>query len=113
MVYLEDRRRHKKDKKKVSKGGVLPSGSLTFIFTLVLLVTFLLGMFSNMASSAPASNSINAGGYLSGSGSINETTNPAGLTNLHSDFPAFQWIIVGILVVLGAIILATLIPSWL
>ena len=90
----------------------MPSGSLTFIFTLVLLVTFLLGMFSNMASSAPSQN-INASSYLSGSGNINETSNPAGLTNLHSDFPAFQWIIVGVLVVVGAIIVATLIPGWL
>jgi len=96
--------------KKKSSKGVLPAGSLTFTFTIVLLVSFLVLMFGNIQSSAPASS---ASSYISGAGNINETTNPVGLVSLSSNFSPLQWILVAVIVIVGLIIVATLIPSWL
>lgn len=104
----------KKNEKKRSirhgKGGVLPAGALTFTFSIVILVTFLILMFGNIQASAPASN---ANAYISGAGSINETTNPIGITSLASDFTPLSWLLVGVIVVAGMIIVAVLLPSWL
>jgi hypothetical protein len=97
----------------LNKGGVLPAGALTFTFSIVIFVTFLLLMFSNIEASAPASHPLDSSSYLSGAGSINETTNPIGVTSLSSGFSPLQWLFVGIIIVAGLIIVATLIPSWL
>jgi hypothetical protein len=93
----------------LNKGGVLPTGALTFTFSIVIFVTFLILMFGNIQASAPASN---ANSYISGAGNINETTNPIGITSLASDFAPLSWIILGVLVVAAMIIGAVLIPSW-
>lgn len=96
--------------KKKSSKGVLPAGSLTFTFSIVLLVTFLVLMFANIQQSAPSSG---ASSYISGAGNINETANPIGLVSLSSGFGPLQWFLVAVIVVVGLIIVATLIPSWL
>ena len=98
------------DKKKLSRGGALPTGSLTFTFSLVLFVTFLILMFGNIQASAPQSN---ANSYLTGTGDINETTNQVGLTSISSGFTPLEWILIAVLVVVGLIIAGVLIPSWL
>ncbi len=100
----------KKNEKRKSKGGVLPAGALTFTFSIVIFVTFLILMFGNIQASAPASN---ANSYISGAGNINETTNPIGITSLASSFTPLGWLLVGVIVVAGMIIVAVLIPSWL
>jgi len=97
-------------KKKGLRGGVLPDNSLVVVFSVVILVSFLLLMFSNIQASAP---SFNAQSYLNGTGDINETTNPAGLVSMTSIFSPLGLIIFGILVIIGMIIGATLLPSWL
>ena len=103
----------KKNEKKyghLNKGGVLPAGALTFTFSIVIFVTFLILMFGNIQASAPSSN---ANSYISGAGNINETTNPIGITSLASDFAPLSWLFVGVIVIAAMIIVAVLIPSWL
>ena len=101
------------DKKKSSKGGVLPNDSLVFIFSVILFVTFLLLMIGNMQASAPINNPINTNDYIQASGNINETTNPVGLATLTSNFTPLHWFFVAIVVIIAIIIGVTLLPSWL
>ena len=110
MVPVQLRGKTAKKNERKSKGGVLPAGSLTFTFSVVIFVTFLILMFGNIQASAPASN-VNS--YISGAGNINETTNPLGITSLASDFTPLNWLLIGIIIVAGLIIVATLIPGWL
>ena len=100
-------------KKKSSRGGTLPSGSITIIFSVVLLVTFLVLIFSDIQGSAPKENPMYMTNYIQGTGNINETTNPVGITELSSKFIPLNWLFVALLITAGVIIGAVLIPSWL